>query len=130
MSKHDIAAELKALRLHGMEQAWEELQQPGQSAVLDSSRWLIEHLLQALEATPGLALPALARALLQPMVPTLRQVLPMEKTGLLERVAAGDRARDAVRCPRQHVAARGGGDLGTAGAQECNVAHDDLAADR
>ena len=47
MSKHDIAAELKALRLHGMEQAWEELQQPGQSAVLDSSRWLIEHLLQA-----------------------------------------------------------------------------------
>ena len=44
MSRPDIAAELKALRLHGMEQAWEELQQPGQSAVLDASRWLIEHL--------------------------------------------------------------------------------------
>lgn len=47
MPKPDVAAELKALRLHGMEQAWEELQQPGQSAVLDASRWLIEHLLQA-----------------------------------------------------------------------------------
>ena len=50
-------------------------------------------------------------------------------SGLRERVAAGDRARDAVRRPRQHVAARGGGDLGAAGAQQRNVAHDDLAAD-
>ena len=41
----DVTAELKGLRLHGMEQAWDELQQPGQSAVLDASRWLIEHLL-------------------------------------------------------------------------------------
>jgi len=45
----NVAAELKELRLHGMVQAWEEFHQPGQgqSAVLDSSRWLIEHLLQA-----------------------------------------------------------------------------------
>ncbi|MDH1702766.1 hypothetical protein [Comamonas terrigena] len=55
------------------------------------------HLLQALEATPGLALPALARALLQPAVLTLRQVLPMEKTGLLERVDGRVRLRPAGR---------------------------------
>lgn len=43
----DIAVELKQLRLHGMQQAWEELLLPGHSAALDASRWLIEHLLQA-----------------------------------------------------------------------------------
>jgi hypothetical protein len=43
----DVAAELKALRLHGMVAAWEEIVAQGNSAGLESSRWLIEHLLDA-----------------------------------------------------------------------------------
>lgn len=43
----DLTLELKQLRLHGMAGAWLELQEQGQNAGLDSSRWLLEHLLQA-----------------------------------------------------------------------------------
>ena len=43
----DVGAELKSLRLHGMAGAWGELVEQGRNAGLDSSRWLIEHLLQA-----------------------------------------------------------------------------------
>jgi DNA replication protein DnaC len=43
----DLTLELKALRLHGMAGAWAELQEQGRNAGLDSSRWLLEHLLQA-----------------------------------------------------------------------------------
>lgn len=41
----DIVAELKALRLYGMVGAWEEIVAQGDTAALQSSRWLIEHLL-------------------------------------------------------------------------------------
>ncbi len=41
----DLLSELKQLRLHGMASAWSDLVEQGGS--LDSSRWLIEHLLQA-----------------------------------------------------------------------------------
>src|SRR3990167_3663518 len=46
----DIAAELKELRLGGMSAAWAELttQEGGSSDVgVQTSRWLVEHLLQA-----------------------------------------------------------------------------------
>jgi len=43
----DVTAELKSLRLHGMASAWTDLVEQGRSAGLDTSRWLIEHLLQA-----------------------------------------------------------------------------------
>lgn len=43
----DITAELKALRLYGMASAWSDLVAQGGHATLDTSRWLIEHLLQA-----------------------------------------------------------------------------------
>ncbi len=43
----DVATELKDLRLHGMASTWEELVAQGDSAGLQTSRWLIEHLLQA-----------------------------------------------------------------------------------
>jgi DNA replication protein DnaC len=43
----DVTAELKELRMHGMAMAWEEILGQGQSAAVDTSRWLIEHLLQA-----------------------------------------------------------------------------------
>ncbi len=42
----DITAELKYLRLHGMADAWTDLIAQGTSTI-DSSKWLIEHLLQA-----------------------------------------------------------------------------------
>lgn len=43
----DVAAELKTLRLYGMVSAWEEAVVQGDSAGIQTSRWLIEHLLQA-----------------------------------------------------------------------------------
>ena len=43
----DVAAELKSLRLYGMASAWEEVSAQGNSAGLQTSRWLVEHLLQS-----------------------------------------------------------------------------------
>jgi DNA replication protein DnaC len=43
----DVATELKALRLSGMVGAWEEIIGQGASANVESSRWLVEHLLDA-----------------------------------------------------------------------------------
>ena len=43
----DVAAELKELRLYGMMSAWEEVSADGNSIGMQTSRWLIEHLLQA-----------------------------------------------------------------------------------
>ena len=45
--KRDLTLELKQLRLHGMAGAWSDLVEQGTNAGLDSSRWLLEHLLQA-----------------------------------------------------------------------------------
>jgi len=42
----DVATELKALRLSGMVGAWEEIIGQGEATV-ESSRWLVEHLLDA-----------------------------------------------------------------------------------
>ena len=43
----DIKTNLKSLRLHGMAMAWDELTESGESARVDGSKWLIEHLLEA-----------------------------------------------------------------------------------
>ena len=43
----DIKTSLKSLRLHGMATAWEELTEDGETGRVQSSQWLIEHLLQA-----------------------------------------------------------------------------------
>jgi DNA replication protein DnaC len=43
----DLMVELKQLRLHGMALAWSDLIEQGTNSGLDSSRWLLEHLLQA-----------------------------------------------------------------------------------
>jgi DNA replication protein DnaC len=45
--KRDVQAELRALRLHGMAGAWADLMEQGGGSTIESSRWLIEHLLQA-----------------------------------------------------------------------------------
>lgn len=48
--QRDVPAELKSLRLHGMASAWADLvEQGGGGKELESSRWLVEHLLQAEE---------------------------------------------------------------------------------
>ncbi len=43
----EVAAELNALRLYGMVGAWEDIIAQGTLATVESSRWLIEHLLEA-----------------------------------------------------------------------------------
>ena len=48
-AQRDIGVELKGLRLHGMANAWADLMEQGGSGELASSRWLLEHLLQAEE---------------------------------------------------------------------------------
>ena len=56
--RRDISIELKELRLHGMAQAWDELitQEGKPSDVgIQTSRWLIEHLLQAEHAQRAFA---------------------------------------------------------------------------
>ena len=45
--KPDVLVELKSLRLHGMAGAWADLIEQGGNAGIESSRWLLEHLLQA-----------------------------------------------------------------------------------
>ena len=43
----DVAAELKELRLYGLANVWDEITAQGEASGLQSSRWLIEHLLAA-----------------------------------------------------------------------------------
>ena len=45
--KSGVMGELKAMRLHGMAGAWADLIEQGGNAGIETSRWLIEHLLQA-----------------------------------------------------------------------------------
>ena len=47
MSKPDILADLKNLKLHGMALGYAELIEHGGRATLDASHWLIEHLVRA-----------------------------------------------------------------------------------
>jgi DNA replication protein DnaC len=42
-----VGDELKALRLYGMVDAWNDIMAQGSLATVESSRWLIEHLLEA-----------------------------------------------------------------------------------
>jgi len=50
----DIGAELKSLRLYGMAGAWSDLEAQRAGMSLETSRWLIEHLLQAESDDRGL----------------------------------------------------------------------------
>lgn len=43
----NVSDELKALRLYGMVDAWNDIIAQGTLATVESSRWLIEHLLEA-----------------------------------------------------------------------------------
>lgn len=46
-SIRDMQGELKALRLNGMASAWADLMEQDDGSTIQSSRWLLEHLLQA-----------------------------------------------------------------------------------
>ena len=46
-AERNVQSELKALRLNGMATAWADLMEQDGGATIQSSRWLIEHLLQA-----------------------------------------------------------------------------------
>ena len=50
----DVIGELKQLRLHGMASAFADLLEQRSSGGLDTSRWLIEHLIQAEHTDRGL----------------------------------------------------------------------------
>jgi transposase InsO family protein len=41
----EVVAELKQLKLHGMAGAWSDLADNGSETMLESARWLMEHLL-------------------------------------------------------------------------------------
>jgi DNA replication protein DnaC len=43
----DVIVDLRQLRLQGMASAWGDLDEQGPSSGLETSRWLVEHLLQA-----------------------------------------------------------------------------------
>jgi len=43
----DIRDSLKSLRLNGMVMAWDELTENGGSSRIESSKWLLEHLIEA-----------------------------------------------------------------------------------
>jgi DNA replication protein DnaC len=46
-SERNVQSELKALRLNGMASAWADLMEQDGGSTIQTSRWLIEHLLQA-----------------------------------------------------------------------------------
>lgn len=46
-SRRDVQSEIKALRLNGKASAWADLMEQDGGSTIQSSRWLIEHLLQA-----------------------------------------------------------------------------------
>jgi DNA replication protein DnaC len=46
-SERNVQSELKALRLNGMAAAWADLMEQDGGSAIQSSRWLVEHLLQA-----------------------------------------------------------------------------------
>ncbi len=50
----DVTAEFKELRLHGMGSAWADLLSQGALSSVESSRWLIEHLLEAERTDRGM----------------------------------------------------------------------------
>jgi DNA replication protein DnaC len=46
-SKRDVQTSLKGLRLNGMASAWADLMEQDGGSTIESSRWLLEHLLEA-----------------------------------------------------------------------------------
>ena len=79
----ELAVELKQLRMHGMAGAWADLVEQGGGggggAALESSRWLLEHLLQAerfLNFFIGLELPNHVVIAVRQLMPILAVALP------------------------------------------------------
>ena len=106
-AKRDIQAELKALRLNGMATAWADLTAQGGDSTLDSSRWLIEHLLQAEDVDR--ALRSIAHQMKSARFPVHRDIAGFDfEASIVDRMVVGKLANLSFTEDAQNVVLIGG----------------------
>lgn len=106
-AKRDIQAELKALRLNGMATAWADLTAQGGDSTLDSSRWLIEHLLQAEDVDR--ALRSIAHQMKSARFPVHRDIAGFDfEASIVDRIVVGKLANLSFTEDTQNVVLIGG----------------------
>jgi len=106
-AKRDIQTELKALRLNGMATAWADLTAQGGDSTLDSSRWLIEHLLQAEDVDR--ALRSIAHQMKSARFPVHRDIAGFDfEASIVDRVLMGKLANLSFTEDAQNVVLIGG----------------------
>lgn len=106
-AKRDIQAELKALRLNGMATAWADLTAQGGDSTLDSSRWLIEHLLQAEDVDR--ALRSIAHQMKSARFPVHRDIAGFDfEASIVDRILMGKLANLSFTEDAQNVVLIGG----------------------
>lgn len=103
----EVIAELKTLRLHGMAGAWTDLEGLGNNAGLESSRWLVEHLLQAEHADR--AMRSVRHQLLAARFPVHRDLAGFDfEASVVERKLITQLATQAFTEPAHNVVLVGG----------------------
>jgi DNA replication protein DnaC len=106
-AKRDIQTELKALRLNGMATAWADLTAQGGDSTLDSSRWLIEHLLQAEDVDR--ALRSIAHQMKSARFPVHRDIAGFDfEASIVDRILMGKLANLSFTDDAQNVVLIGG----------------------
>ncbi|ABD71889.1 IstB-like ATP-binding protein [Rhodoferax ferrireducens T118] len=106
-AKRDIQSELKALRLNGMATAWADLTAQGGDSTLDSSRWLIEHLLQAEDVDR--ALRSIAHQMKSARFPVHRDIAGFDfEASIVDRILMGKLANLSFTEDAQNVVLIGG----------------------
>lgn len=106
-AKRDIQTELKALRLNGMATAWSDLTAQGGDSTLDSSRWLIEHLLQAEDVDR--ALRSIAHQMKSARFPVHRDIAGFDfDASIVDRILMGKLANLSFTEDAQNVVLIGG----------------------
>jgi DNA replication protein DnaC len=106
-AKRDIQGELKALRLNGMATAWADLTAQGGNSTLDSSRWLMEHLLQAEDVDR--ALRSIAHQMKSARFPVHRDMAGFDfEASMVDKVLIGKLASLAFTEDAQNVVLIGG----------------------
>lgn len=103
--KFEVMDELKALRLHGMAAAWSDLH--AQDANIQSSRWLIEHLLKAESADRGMR--SISYQMMAAKFPAHRDLAGFEfDTSPVDKALIGQLATGAFTEKRHNVVLIGG----------------------
>ena len=97
----DVTVEFKGLRLHGMAGAWVDLVEQGGSAGLDTSRWLVEHLLQA--ETTDRAMRSVSHQMNSAKFPVHRDLAGLDFEGSPAGTSTSNHTRPASRAPCSHV---------------------------